>query len=25
VLLTLHAKLIHPKLVEQWGLEAGDA
>lgn len=25
VLLTLHAKLIHPKLVEQWGLEAGEA
>lgn len=22
VLLTLHAKLVHPKLVEQWGLEA---
>jgi hypothetical protein len=25
VLLTLHAKLVHPKLVEQWGLEAGEA
>lgn len=25
VLLTLHAKLIHPRLVEQWGLEAGEA
>ncbi len=25
VLLTMHAKLIHPRLVEQWGLEAGEA
>ena len=25
VLLTLHAKLIHPKLVERWNLEAGEA
>ena len=25
VLLTMHAKLVHPKLVEQWGLEAGEA
>lgn len=25
VLLTLHAGLIHPRLVEQWGLEAGEA
>lgn len=25
VLLTMHARLVHPKLVEQWGLEAGEA
>lgn len=25
VLLTLHARLVHPKLVEAWGLEAGEA